>query len=312
MSASVPTYTSRGFHARIRMAKQFNLFIVTEGTESDPYFYHSIAQTSARAEVRASKVFAAENVTRKSTSGPGVPGKSGVISAFEAASAAGYLSIGSGDSKRAVLFCVDRDVDDKHDAYEHNPHFVVTSARDVEAEIFGHADLQKAVAQLASKDLVEAADIARKARRWHRVLHTAWSEWILLGAIANALESRSPGIAWGGKSLINDGFGPVDPSRKALFEGILLKDAGSKKKLADAKRSAKKRLAENRLELDSLSVIKGKWVPDFLESYLRPLCSSPIPRKGKVRSNALSAFSGALDYTASWAQRYRTRMESLF
>jgi len=285
------------------MAKDFSLFIVTEGVRTDPFFYDKIAATSPDKRVRSVKTYTVSQITRGADGKPGPAGKSPVIAAYHSTRRNRGLSYVNSGGRRSIVFCVDRDVDLKHVDIEDEMHFCVTSLRDAEAELFANADLTTAIQHLLSVDSADARRRAQPIRNWIDRLALVWSDWILLGAVV-AQATTVPTGSWAGGSIINaPRHGPVDEALKSLHEGRVQSALGSQRKLLRAKRDARALLREMRSRTGPRGLVKGKWLPGWLANEL----ATTSAETAIIQRDALLAFSGSLDYEANWADHYRAK-----
>lgn len=287
------------------MAKDYHLFIITEGTNTDPFFYDSIAKTSSQRRVRSAKTYTVGQINREPTSSADAKnGKAAVIDAYLATRDAGALTAMNSKGRRSIVFCVDRDIDKRHETLETQMHFCVTKLRDAEAEIFGNADLPKALQHLLSLDYPDAKRRASALDGWIEKLASTWKEWILLSAIAvNA--PKSPTGKWSGSSPVNQPWNSsTDNAKLRTYEEKIRQELGSKCAFADVKRDAKA-LLRSRLLLDKRASIKGKWLTEWLALQL----SKSNREKSQIQKSALVAFAGALEYSAPWADHYREKFE---
>lgn len=300
-----PTWSIGGFQARVRMSKDFHLFIVTEGPNTDPYFYDRLARTSNDKRVRKVKTYTVGQITRKFDGSPGAGGKRAVLDAYASTRANGGLTAVNSGGRRSIVFCVDRDVDRKHEAYEADMHFCVTTMRDVEAEVFLNSDRVAALQHMLSIDYADALQRARPMLGWVERLAVLWKEWILLGAVVANAPSSPPGD-WAIHSLVNvPAYGPVDADKLEIHEGRLQNTFGSKRKYTGAKRDARVLLRERR-SLGGLALfVKGKWLPGWVAEVV----GSTAAEKTQLKRDSLMAFSGALDYSGTWADSYRLKFD---
>lgn len=302
----VPSWSLTGFHARVMMARDFNLFIVTEGTDTDPYFYSLVAKSSGDRRVRNVKTYAVHDVTRPLGGGAGARGKSAVVDAYKATRAARALTSVNSGGRRSIVFCVDRDVDDKHAPHESEMHFCVTTMRDVEAEIFANADAVTALAHVVSIDRADAHTRLKGSRDWIGQLGRLWADWIVLGCIAANATSVPPGVGWASHSLINPPrHGKVDRGLRLTYEARVQSALGSRAAMVRAKRAAKTLLRANIAARGHASIVKGKWLPVWFAS----LMATTPGERPSIESGALVAFAGALDYGGSWADHYRFKFD---
>lgn len=308
-----PTWTMQGFHARVKMSKDYSFFVVTEGEEADAYFYDGIARVSKNEQVRAVKVYPVAHVTRATSATAGVmgsPGKTSVLRAYRETKEADALSLENATGRRVIVFCVDRDLTTSHVEYENEPHFCVTDQRDVEAEIFHHSDAVSAFQNLISMDREDAVNLVNDLGNWRGALVQIWRDWILLSAIVVAMDSAPPNVTWTETSLINsDSFGHVDEKRLEIFENKIIEKLGTRNDLNQARFRAEKHIGTLEIERGANSMIKGKWYPIYLETIVQPICSSS---KGRVRNGALLAFSGSLNYGDPWSKYYLEKFELAF
>lgn len=309
VTPGAPGWSLGAFHARVRMAKDFHLFVVAEGNVTDPQFYDELARTSRRRFVRAVKVYCVEQVTRGQPGGPGLSGKNAVIAAYASSKAGGSLSFMNRGGRRSILFCVDRDLDQRHVPYESDRHFCVTQQRDVEAEIFINANHVLALKRLLSVDSADAKFIWQHNSDWLVSLARMWSDWILLSSVVAISPSAPPGN-WADKSPINipPYSATVDATQLGAIESRLVTALGSKNKLRLAKQAARAHLRGIRSAHGKTAVLKGKWLP----AYLAELLGTSESRKRAIRGGALMAFAGALMFDGAWADHFRDKMGGVF
>jgi hypothetical protein len=314
MIAAPPSYTLSGFSARVKMSKDFHLFIVVEGPETDPRFYSEIARSSRVGAVRAAKVFPVELITRKRGAPPGTSGSTGkraVIDAFRELSSKGKLRQENLTGVRSVVFCVDRDLDTLHSANEGQPHFIVTKQRDAEAEIVRNANDVIAFGQLLSLDHSDALSLSRALGGWREDLARIWKYWIEFNAVAVSLPSAPPGIPWAGPSLINAGtYGLVDIAKRSSFEAKLLAHSNSKSQFVATRTASRAHIRTLKKLHGPTAVLKGKWYPHYLHHLLSAQKTIRAVKTASVRTGSLLAFDGALDYSEPWADSYRSIFES--
>ena len=309
---SPPTWTLSGFHGRVRTSKKFNLFIVTEGTEGDSYFYDRIAKSSTDPLVQAVKIFPVAQITRKEfgENSKGNPGKDSVIRAYEATKNLHAFSYGHELNKKSIMFCVDRDFTDTHAPFENEEHFVVTQQRDVEAEIIHNADPVLAIQHLVSKDSVDETKIVNTLGDWRIDLAKRWKDWLVLSMVAINLPSAPPGVSWSDSSLINENiYGKVEADKKLFFESKLIEKLGSRNQLEIKKREARARISMITSAHGRSSLVKGKWYPKYFGYMLPNICETKTSR---IQANCLIAFISALKYEANWSQYYKSKFEASF
>lgn len=300
-----PTWSLAGFHGRVQMAKDYHLFIITEGIDTDPYFYDCIAKTSSQRRVQSAKTYTVGQINREVTSSADAKnGKAAVIDAYIATRDAGALTAMNSKGRRSIVFCVDRDLDKRHETLETEMHFCVTKLRDPEAEIFGNADLPKALQHLLSLDYPDAKRRASTLAGWIEDLASTWKEWILLSTIAiNA--PKSPTGKWSGPSPVNQPWNSsTDKAKLRGYEAKVRQALDSDSAFANAKRDANALLRARSL-LDKRASVKGKWLTQWLAVQL----SNSNREKTQIQKSALVAFAGTLEYSAPWADHYRQKFE---
>lgn len=305
MNSSGPSWSLAAFHARVKMSKEFHLFVITEGPKTDPYFYDQIAKTSSDKRVRSVKTYNVGRVTRTEDGQPGPGGKTAVIEAYKKTREAEALSVVNSNGRRSIVFCVDRDVDLKHKPYELDRNFLTTQMRDTEAELFVNADLTRALQNLLSLDHSDANSLVKDLEGWIINVARVWKDWIILGAIVANAKTSPPGN-WSNASLINDKkYGPACRDSIIECEGRLIAVFGSKKEFNLAKCRARSILEENKRLRGEQSLIKGKWLPGWLGE----IVGSKSSEKKTIARDSLLAISATTDFNASWTDYYREKFE---
>lgn len=302
------SYTRSAFVRRIAMSRDKS-FLIVEGREFDVPFYSRLCESSKAVESKGYQVWLAEQI-REDITGSGRGGKPGVLSFFDYCKKRGSLRVSSPLGDKALTFCLDRDNEQITGGGRRSSHILYTRKSDVEAEMFSHGISAELLMSALSLDRSTAQTLIKDLGDWRLELATNWREWIELCCLAKRLESKCD-VGFGSESTINvPKYGPTDPGlASAARMRITTRSPLNRAQISSHEQIIKAKISAVFTKGTPGDLLKGKWLPSFLESRIRiHFGKSPVSFNGFSTSiKALLVHS--LDYSATWAEPYRKHLE---
>ncbi len=160
-------------YLRLMQISSTNLFVFTEGKQSDPYFYanilSSIPSLGISYEIRLAR-------TIPSNTG----GKEALLTFFEYLRRKDALYSSLGSQNTTCLFMLDKDIDDLQRRKKRSPHVIYTEHYDVQNYIFLHGNLVIGGASAASVNPALLQTTLSDSDAWCRRIAVLWKDWIVL------------------------------------------------------------------------------------------------------------------------------------
>lgn len=294
---------------RVEMSRDKS-FLVVEGRDLDAPFYSRICESSPAVKGSGYQVWLIEQI-RDDGTGKAAGGKPSVLSFFDFCKKANKLRVSSPLGDRVLTFCLDLDNEQITGGRRRSPHIMYTRLSDVEAELFAHGITADVLMSALSLDRATAQSVIDNLGNWRLELASSWRGWIELCCLAKSLGARCD-IGFGHESSINqEKYGPVDATLEAAARSRVI----AKSRLTiDQTRAAEKRIAVKVASVYSSGspqdLLKGKWLPSFLEYRLRMhFATAPIAWQG-FTSTIKALTIHTINYSEGWASPYRLRLEA--
>jgi hypothetical protein len=134
--------------------------------------------------------------------GAGGGGKSVLLRLYDSLRRAGTLVDNFKGHAQAVIFLVDKDIDDLSRRQKRSPHVIYTPTYDLEAVVFHHGDLIDAVAATCSLDESIVTSSVGHGATWLARAMSWWTAWLQLCCVAHLNNIRS-GANFGAPSAVN-------------------------------------------------------------------------------------------------------------
>jgi len=312
------SYTAEAFAARVRMSKEAALFIVVEGRDLDTPFYEGIAKSSERVRERGYQIWLIEQITRQVPDGSGsvldvtAGGKIAQIQLFEFYKDTDSLSATNSAGKRAILFCIDKDLDDVAKILRRSPHLAYTPMADVEASVYAFSNQAAGLARATSLSEEDAAAFLAQHPDWMGSLAKLWRRWIELCALAIA-HSAYCHVGTTKPSKVNtETYGVLDSAEEAMALAVIRQ----KSQIPLQRHASMERRVLNRVDrmfvADKGRRLVGKhWLIPYLIYLLKDYFGSAPIGISNLKHKAPVAFLDALDFKGSWASPYRRKFEAL-
>jgi hypothetical protein len=283
---------------------QSRFFILVEGW-SDRFFYASLAALRC-----AASGIKYEVVTAHELPGPSF-GKPALLNFFTYLRKQRALLTTLGEKRTAVLFCLDKDVDDLRRTMKRSPHISYTEHCDLENYYFIHGDLIRAGAAAAALDptLVRAA--IGNTTNWRRQKAEQWKTWTVLCVLNQLLDLRGP-CAYGRRdSLVNrGGFGAEEPAAVTRMLATLHASSGLGQTEFNAHFVRTQRSVEALIKAGQWDrVFKGKWYPVWLAGDVRQAAGQRQINANGLDARIRDAVGLTLDLEAPWTQLLTGRLD---
>ena len=308
-------FTRSGFIARVRMSKEYRLFLIVEGRAFDSPFYSNLADSSDLVRNQGYAIYPIEQVSKskdESMPKPGAGGKSAVLALYDYYRTRKLLRVSNSTGTRTIAFCLDRDNDDVTGSLRRSPHVIYTPMYDAEAHAFAYGDTRQALMWAASLDHSNAESFTRTHKEWLKDLPTLWREWIELCFLAKAHNAYCH-VGFSMKSKVNAGeFGHIQPEEIQKAHRIIHR----KSQIPSEHRTHLDRRVQSRIDRiyqsgDTVRQLPGSWLCAYLLHLVKSFFdTAPVSLKG-FEAAAVTTFAMTLDYSGSWAQYYRDRLEAL-
>ena len=167
-------YSPQGLKRALQVTRaEITIFI--EGKKSDPYFFDRLFSPHFSNPMDY-RIMRASEVSSKPAGG----GKPILLDLFSSLKRAGMLLIDFKGSKSAILFVLDKDIDDVLRTRKRSAHVIYTESYDAEGEIFRHADVPGAIAAACSLPPAQVAATEAILGTYLDRAVSAWQRWVEL------------------------------------------------------------------------------------------------------------------------------------
>lgn len=282
------------------------IFVFVEGKINDPYFYGEIC----RAVVSQSGIRYTICQAKEIPGGTG--GKPSLIAFFLYLKRNYALLDNFKGKKTAIIFFLDKDVDDLLRKQRHSEHVVYTQYYDVENHIFVEGDLAKAAAASASMDYQEIITGIGDYKKWRYQVAEKWKEWVKLCLFARKKDIGCECSYRYPSQINNPLYGLLDSTAYAKYLNILENRSGlSSEKFKRAFKRVSKQVDDLYVAGESDRIFKGKWYAGFLEAKIKTIAGN-TPFNSKTLANRLTtAITVTLDFDAPWAKHFKEPLKKL-
>lgn len=278
---------------------QKQVFILVEGHEFERYVYSRIASVACTPALMTYQVISARELPGKTG------GKPRLLRFYRFARRFTGFILKLGSRKRALVFYLDKDVDDICQRREQSSHICYTSSYDLEGDIILVCDLINVIGVALSTDPQE---IPKRLGDTDLLLHRLaekWIDWTSICLYTRARRLRAP--SYGSPSLINKPLnGPIDPTELASHLNRLHNLSGLSRADFLADFSGVKRLVRRCYGRQLQNVVfKGKWYFTLLDAELRQHFVGAECNLQQLPARLGAALMSSLDYSGEWASRFK-------
>jgi hypothetical protein len=282
-----------------------SVFAFVEGW-SDRFFYHRICDPVRKETSLTFAVRTAEEIPSNER------GKTALLSFFSYLRRRRWLLQDFKGKKFAIIFFIDKDVDEFIGARKRSKHIIYTEHYQFENYAFQHTDLCEVAAVAASLDLESVSLRIQDQTQWRLRAAGEWKDWVCLCLIARFLDAACPS-GYSRHSQINDGaYGGVVNTRFIQFENDLRLASGMA--TPEFQRVSEKiRHRVNRIYEAGLhdQIFKGQWYARFLAEDIHTAAAGRRYNTNGLESRVLDNAIAKLDFQQTWVNRFTPRIVSL-
>lgn len=294
-----------GYAAMVRAIQigKSELTCFVEG-KSDQYFYSQLLQTVSGTTGPTYEIRTAIELTGSSG------GKQPLLSFFSYLRRNKLLKPHFGSHLRSIVFCLDKDMDDRKRILKRSDHVIYTNGYDFETYLFANGDIGQAAAIAARIDIAVARTIVGVQDDWRRKCVVDLCDWLALGLLSVRC-GASP----------DRYFGPPRPGFGSMTGGaalrrhidnrlkLIAKDGGlaldvTRTRFGNARRDIFRMCAAS--EHDTL--FKGRWYAVILEQDIKRNASTTAYQVGRFVDRVLTAIHATVDFDGAWADNYRRQL----
>lgn len=283
---------------------RIGVWVVVEGRVMDLPFYDRLLGANDKVVYLAHDVRLVETLLVSRSGG----GKAAAIALFDHYRRSGRLTQLNSMGPRHIVFMLDRDLDNVCGGSRRHPHMIYTVARDVEAEVHLAGDLAQALGTAASMTGGEAQAAARELRTHVRDLADTWRDWVNIGVLAAGLQSRSRLRTAGTSNVNRPVYGSADSEavRTAVTDVVThaaITIPVNRRALLESRVRGYYERGHQEL------LVKGKWLPAYIEHRLRQLMSGKRPVHYAGLSSLSACLLATIDFQDAWAQPYHRALD---
>lgn len=271
----------------------------------DRPFYDSLLRSNDEARQGGYEIILCEEVWTESG------GKQSAVQIFDVLRRRGRLKQNTKRVQHCVAFALDADFDGVLSRKKHNPHIIYTEAHDVEAEVFVHGDLSRALCVSLSLTMSKASILANQLTNFVEDLALAWKEWITLCCLAAAMRSHSPLVRAHKPSTINiDKYGGIDVAKLNTATA----DVRARKHPqtpATIERWVRSRVEGMYKRSAHRTLVSGKSVPAYLHWRIEPLLGGDVVDLNSFQQTITHLMLTTVDFKDVWASYYHDKFRDL-
>lgn len=297
-------YSAKGFIRSLQISRT-NLFAFVEG-QSDLYFYDRICGLASRGASLVYDVRMAQEL-------PGnTGGKEALLDFFSSLRRRKLLSHEFKGKKLAIIFFLDKDIDDLLKIRRRSKHLIYTEFYELENYLISQTDACEVAAAAASLDVNSIKSIVGNQVTWMARAAAEWKEWVKLCTLARRLDADC-GCTFSSHSRINEGpYGGVAIPRHQDFTARLQTASGLPQEqfqriLDQTGRRIDRIYAAGRHD----GVFKGSWYPRFLAEDVRKAARGRPCDFNSLEKRIHAAAAAKLDFEQPWADYFRSRMSAI-
>ena len=273
---------------------------VVEGSRHDMPFYEAITLAAGADRV---ELIRAEDLEIDGTASGG---KHHSLKIFEVLRDLDKLSQTNKETAVDVIFFLDRDDDDYTGDLKSHSHVVYTRHSDVEAEIMANTDMTRALSSTYSLSSAQIERVGLKDAAG--LLAALWSDWIAL-RLASA-ECQWSATRFSQPSHVNQPL--YGRASNGAVDEICVRAARSTAGWEKALERAQNHVASSLAEGDGALLIKGKWLPQFVDWRIRQTLAAETSIIRVDNHTIVATCLLALDFQADWARHYADQLEPVF
>ena len=291
---------------RVLQMSRCDLFAFVEGW-SDRYFYDRVCQFALR-----DTPFTFQVRTSAETSGLG-DGKEALLKFFLYLRRRKLLFSEFKGKKTAVIFFLDKDVDDYLRILKPSDHVVYTPYYSVENHYVRHSDLVDVVACAGALNLEAVEDIIGDEKEWTRRAADEWKDWMKLCLLTRIIGTNSP-TNYGRTSQLNVGaYGGVIPGAVVTATAEILAASGLPmpdfaRVLAKASRFVDQAFRHGHYD----RLFKGKWYGVFVAEDARNAAAGRQYDGNAIGDRVFAIAASKRDFAQPWSTPFVAPVRRIF
>jgi hypothetical protein len=294
-------HSARGLIRSMQISRAaLNIFV--EGEYVDGYFYSKIAHSES------STPFTYRIIRSNQLPTPG-SGKKHLLTYFKLLRRRNMLMMDFKGKRSAVLFFLDKDVDDLRRTKVRSQHVVYTEHYEVENYLYRHGNIIEVSAAACSADIAQASDHFGSSS-WPSSAADRWRDWVKLCLAAVGCQAHSV-CNYHSPSEVHDG-GVVDPT--LLADKLVAIEAASNMGTADFMRMYDRLSSKvDRLYMTGAQdrVFKGKWYTLMLADELRAAGLATGAATRSLPAKLVTGLMQSLDFSEDWTNPFRLPIRRL-
>jgi hypothetical protein len=281
------------------------LHVFVEGRQLDGYVYAKLCRKEC-ATPFAYRIVRADELPSAQSGG-----KSRLLEFFNQLRRSGKLLETFKGQRHAVLFFLDKDIDDLTGRGLRSPHLVYTQAYDLEGDVYRAGDLAEALGATCSvsPDSVRAA---MSPLDWREQATLLWQDWVELCVAAQLVRARGV-VNFGVTSRVNvPPVATADQNLVQQYEQMIV--TGCPLSTADAAvalQRARRRVSRLYASGSSHRVFKGKWFGEIIQQFAVATFGASCTRVAGFSERLVGHMAQSADYDAPWARHYRAPVASM-
>jgi hypothetical protein len=296
-------HSPAGYRRRLQIGTAQVVFI-TEG-KTDRYFYSKLFDQECRRHGLSCNV----RIARELPGNAG--GKKALLKYFDYLRRQKSLCSTLGSKITAVIFLLDKDIDERRRRCRRSIHTIYTEGYDYENYIFANGDLVEAGAAAAGLDIMSVRPVVGDTSRWIRRVADEWRDWVKV-----CVFSLTRRIIIGGNygvcpSPINHPpYGGVDHAALSARLQQLEQVSGlSSKSFRRSWNSVSRMVDQLYSDGREHEVFKGKWFAWFLAHDLTQAAAGRDANLASLEKRLAHHVAMTVDYSGSWGDELRKSVQ---
>jgi len=300
---------SRPGFIRAMQISQHRLWVLVEGPRDRP-FYANICNRNHEAR-RASYEIA---LARELPGFTGGNGKDALLALYRDLGTAGHLRTVLHGKVTAVLFVLDKDIDDLENRTEQSEHVLYTQYLCVENYLFRFGDLVQSLAAAASLDTASVmARVGANSIQWTARAAEHWRPWVeycLLVRLCKIRECRNFGCD--SSCFHSTAYSPLDTARQHHHLNRAQQRAGMQgPHFVEAQRRAAQCAGSFYSNDQHDAIFNGKWYGKFLAEDASIAAGGRQYHQRELPERVCECLLTTLDFSQTWTEHFHQGISRL-
>jgi hypothetical protein len=298
-------HSKNGFIRSLQISR-YNLFAFVEGKVCDPYFYGKLCDITCSSSNYQYEVRIAKELPNNSG------GKQALVNFYKYVRTKKKLLSDFHGKKTALVFFMDKDIDDILRTKCRSPHVIYTQYYDLQNQIFKHSNFVEGVAAALSIDPNLLKSKSLFINDWCKVVAFRWREWIALCILAQKYKVRNS-ANYRLTSQVNHSLnGSLDTLKyNQKLEEIRLSLSWNHTKIAKEIGKLLKYVDKCFLNENHDRIFKGKWYNTLIEIDLKDTFRGhPLNFQG-VAKRVSPTLVTTLDFSKPWSEHFTIPLKTI-